>query len=59
MKTVPACAMACLGLGRVPGLAGAVSGLPCQEVHKFDKKMNREFTNKQFAEVMNRGVPSR
>ena len=55
-KTVPACAMACLGLGRVPGLAGAVSGLPCQEVHKFDEMMSREFTNKQFAEIMNRGT---
>jgi hypothetical protein len=56
VRTAPACAMACLGLGRVPGLAGAVLGLPCQEVHKFDKKMDRELTNKQFAEVMNRGT---
>ena len=56
VKTMPACAMACLGLGRVPDLAGAVSGLPCQEVHKFDKQMNRELTNKQFAQVMNRGT---
>jgi len=56
VRTMPACAMACLGLGRVSNLAGAVSGLPCQEVHKFDKPMDREITNKQFAEVMNRGT---
>ena len=56
VKTAPACAMACLGLGRVPGLAGAVSGLPSQEVHKFDKQMDREFTNKELAQIMNRGT---
>ena len=56
VRTVPACAAACLGLGRVPGLAGAVSGLPCQEVHKFDESVSREFTNRQFAEIMNRGT---
>ena len=31
VKTVPACTMACLGLGRVPGLAGTITDLPCQE----------------------------
>lgn len=44
VRTAPACAMACLGLGRVPELAGALSGLPCQEVHKFDTKMDRQFS---------------
>jgi hypothetical protein len=54
VKTVPACTMACLGLGRVPGLAGAIEGLPCQEVHKFDEKMDRQFTMKELAEIANR-----
>ena len=56
VRTAPACAMACLGLGRAPGLAAALSGSPFQEIHKFDQEMDRGFTNKQFAEVMNRGT---
>jgi hypothetical protein len=48
VKTVPACAVACLGLGRVSGLAGAVTGLPCQEVHKFDAKIDREFSAREL-----------
>jgi hypothetical protein len=44
VKTVPACAAACLGLGKVQGLAGAVAALPCQEVHKFDTKIDRQFS---------------
>lgn len=55
VRTAPACAMACLGLGRVPGLMGAVSGLPCQEVHKFDEKLDRQFTTRQLGESANRG----
>jgi hypothetical protein len=47
-KTVPACAAACLGLGRVPGLKGAVAGLPCQEVHKFDTKIDRQFSVREL-----------
>ena len=39
-----------------PDLNGAVSELPCQEVHKFDKKMDREISNRQLAQAMNRGV---
>lgn len=55
VRTAPACAMACLGLGGVNKLAAAVGGLPCQEVHKFDKKMDRTFTAREFAEATNRG----
>jgi len=54
VKTAPACAMACLGLGRVSGLAGALSGLPCQEVHKFDEKMDRQMSSREMAERMYR-----
>jgi hypothetical protein len=48
--------MACLGLGRVPGLAGAVSGLPCQEVHKFDAKLDRQFSSRELTEMSARGM---
>ncbi|NNM04551.1 MAG: L-2-amino-thiazoline-4-carboxylic acid hydrolase [Gemmatimonadetes bacterium] len=54
VRTAPACAMACLGLGSASDLAAAVSGLPCQEVHKFDKEMDRPLTGRQLAEAMNR-----
>ena len=56
VRTVPACAAACLGLGRVPGLSGAVIGLPCQEVHKFDKKLDREFSSRELAQTSARGI---
>jgi hypothetical protein len=55
VRTAPACAIACLGLGRVDKLAGALRGLPCQEAHKFDRKMDRTFTPREFAEAVNRG----
>ncbi|MGD2121756.1 MAG: L-2-amino-thiazoline-4-carboxylic acid hydrolase [Gemmatimonadota bacterium] len=53
VRTAPACAMACLGLGRVPGLAGARTKLPCQEVHKFDKELDYPLTARRLAEAMN------
>jgi len=56
VKTAPACAMACLGLGRVPGLAGAVVGLPCQEVHKFDEKLDRQFSSRELTQSSVRGM---
>jgi hypothetical protein len=54
VRTAPACAMACLGLGKVPGLAGALSAPPCQEVHKFDKEIEYPLTARQLAQTMNR-----
>jgi len=56
VKTAPACAMACLGLGRVPGLAGALSGLPCQEVHKFDVKVDRQISSRDLTQASTRGM---
>jgi len=54
IRTAPACAMACLGLGKVPGLAGALTRLPCQEVHRFDKELDYPLTARQLARTMNR-----
>jgi hypothetical protein len=56
VKTAPACAMACMGIGRVPGLAGAVVGLPCQEVHKFDEKLDRQFSARELTQSSVRGM---
>jgi len=54
VRTAPACALTCLGLGRTEGLAAALSGLPCQEVHKFDRKEERSYSPKELAELMAR-----
>lgn len=54
-RTVPACAMACLGVGRVPNLAAALAAAPLQEAHKFDEKMDRSFTTRELARISNRG----
>ena len=56
VRTVPACAAACLGLARIPGLAGAVTGLPCQEVHKFDVKTDRQISSRELTELGSRGM---
>lgn len=52
--TAPACAMACLGLGRVPGLAAALAGPAYQETHKFDLKADRSVSMKELAQMSNR-----
>jgi len=56
VRTTPACAMACLGLSRAEGLVAALSGPPCQEVHKFDRKEERPLSPKETAELMSRAV---
>lgn len=60
-RTVPACAMACLGLGGVDGLLAA-DGLPegpgtdrsRQEVHKFDAKRAQELSSMDLTRMQNR-----
>jgi len=56
VRTAPACALTCLGLGRAEGLAAAFSGPVCQEVHKFERKEERPVSQKQLAELMSRGL---
>ena len=54
VRTAPACALTCLGLGRAEGLAAAFSMPPCQEVHKFDRKEERSYSSKELAQMMAR-----
>jgi len=56
VRTVPACAAACLGLARIPELAGAVTGLTCQEVHKFDVKTDHQISSRELTELATRGM---
>ncbi len=55
-RTVPACAVACLGLGRFPGLSG-VTRTPLQQgQHKFDVPQDLSLSTRQRAQMMNRGL---
>ena len=55
VRTVPACAMACIGMGRAPALAAALFDLSEQEVHKFDVRKEREVSVRDLARMSNRG----
>jgi hypothetical protein len=50
--------MACLGLGRVPGLAAALADPAHQETHKFDVKTDRSVSMKELAQMSNRSFIS-
>ncbi len=54
VKTAPACAMACLGLGGARGLAAALVDPAFQETHKFDVKTDRSVSTKQLGQMSNR-----
>ncbi len=55
-RTVPACAAACLGLGRFPGLAGLDQKPTQQGQHKFDVPQDISMSSRQRAQMMNRGL---
>jgi len=52
-RTVPACAMACLGLGAVPGLLAAEGVGVGQDTHKFDVKRSRELSSRDVTRLQN------
>jgi hypothetical protein len=52
-RTAPACAMACLGLGRVSEALAATTPVADQEVHKFDVARNMEMSVKRLTELQN------
>lgn len=56
VKSAPACALACVGLGNVRSLAAALTASSFQETHKFDKPLDREFTIRQLAQASNRSL---
>jgi hypothetical protein len=55
-RTVPACAAACLGLGRLPALAGLGQTSTLQGQHKFDVPKDISLSSRQQAQMMNRGL---
>ena len=52
-RTAPACAMACLGLSRVPEVLAAAQQVEGQEVHKFDVTRNVELSPKGRTQLEN------
>ncbi len=55
-RAVPACAVACLGLGRFPGLAALAAGPAPQQQHKFDVPEDLSLSPRQQAAMMNRSA---
>jgi hypothetical protein len=55
-RTVPACAVACLGLGRFPGLAGLGQTLTLQGQHKFDVPQEIALSSRQRTQMTLRGL---
>jgi hypothetical protein len=50
-KTAPACAMACLGLTKVPGLFAGTTDTLTQEVHKFDVTQEVELSGRRSIQM--------
>ncbi len=53
-RKVPACAVACLGLGRFPGLAALVGAHEPQGQHKFDVPQDTSLSPRQRSTMANR-----
>ncbi len=55
-RTVPACAVACLGLGRFPGLAALAQTPTQQGQHKFDVPQEISLSSRQRTQLTYRGL---
>lgn len=55
-RTAPACAAACLGLGRFPGLSALVNEPTAQDQHKFDIPEDVSMSPRQRTQMMYRGM---
>jgi len=55
-RAVPACAVACLGLGRFPGLAGLTQTPTQQGQHKFDVPHEIALSSRQRTQMTYRGL---
>jgi len=51
-RTAPACAAACIGLGRFPGLSALINDPAVQEQHKFDVPEDATMTPRQRGQMM-------
>jgi hypothetical protein len=56
VRTAPTCAMACLGLEKIPGLAAAIKGGPWQETHKFDVPTEMSVSPRDLMRRQNRNL---
>lgn len=55
-RTVPACALACLGLGRFPGLAALAQTPAQQNQHRFDVPQEISLSSRQRTRMTYRGL---
>ena len=58
VRTAPACAMACLSMGKVSQLAAAVSRASGQDQHKFDAPLDSPppLTQRRLVQLQNQGL---
>jgi hypothetical protein len=54
IRTMPACALACLGSSALPGVAALAQEASEQEVHRFDVKRDAKLSRKQVVQIENR-----
>jgi hypothetical protein len=54
-RTVPACAVACLGLGRLEGFAAMSGSMPRKKQHKFDVPEEISLTPRQRGQMIANG----
>jgi hypothetical protein len=55
-RSVPACAVACMGLGKFPGLAGLRQTPTQQDQHKFDVPQEISLSSRQRTQMTYRGL---
>ncbi len=55
-RTAPACAAACLGLGKFPGLSALVGDPKVQDQHRFDVPQDMSMSPRQRTQIMYRGA---
>jgi len=53
IRTMPACALACLGSSALPGVAALAQEASEQELHKFDVQRDAKLSRKQIIQIEN------
>ena len=53
IRTMPACALACLGSSALPGVAALAQEASEQELHKFDVQRDAKLSRKQVVQIEN------
>ncbi len=56
-NVLPVCAITCIGLDKYSSMASSINDLDIfQEIHKFDREIERRFTYRQFMTLLSRSI---